>query len=64
MTKEEKMTHALNILQQLNPVRNDSDAYQYALVEWALGNGEKPKPEDFWVDNLTVQDRAILGLGR
>jgi hypothetical protein len=43
-----KMSAALKILAEHNPLRNDFDEYLLDIAEWGLGlEEEKPNPEDF-----------------
>jgi len=43
-----KLRCALQEMMQFNRIRNDLEAYLYALGEWALGDiKEKPNPEDY-----------------
>ena len=46
---KENSVEALKILQSLNPIRNDVDAYLYDIAEWGLGNrNEKPDPSEYY----------------
>jgi len=42
--KVANMKEALEINKKYNHIRNDLDAYLFDLIEWALGNEEKPEP--------------------
>ena len=47
---EKYATNIENVLKELidlNSIRNDLEAYQYHLCQFGLGNGNKPKREDF-----------------
>ena len=44
-----KIKEVLIEYQKFNSVRNDFDAYLYALGEWALCGGPKPNPADYGV---------------
>jgi hypothetical protein len=44
----DKATTALSKIKELNQLRNDYDAYLFALSEWGLGmRQEEPKPRDY-----------------
>ena len=45
-----KAYQALHILSMYNGMRNDLDAYLYAVYEWAVNNKQKPNPDDFGLD--------------
>ena len=46
--KIKRMTNALEIIQEFNNLRNDTDAYLHSVIEYALGDiDEEPKPEDY-----------------
>lgn len=47
--KIEKMTDVLEALQEFNRLRNDTDCFLRALVEYALGREQKPNREDYGV---------------
>ena len=42
-------TEALKILKKYNPLRHDTDAYLFEIVDWGLGKREKPSPVDFGI---------------
>ena len=44
---EHTRKRALNILKLYNPLRNDLDAYLLDIIEWGLGECERPDPKDF-----------------
>lgn len=46
-SRYENAVEALEMLKTNNPLRNDRDAYLFAVVEWGLGKGEKPTPEEY-----------------
>ena len=49
----DKIITALNIAKAYNRLRNDEDAYCYAIIDWALENKEnKPNPEDYGLMEL------------
>ena len=41
------MKAALELLQDINPLRNNKDAYMWDVADWGLGNIEKPDPENY-----------------
>jgi len=41
---------ALEILKKYNRLRNDLEAYLYYVIEWALGEGPKPNPKDYGIE--------------
>lgn len=44
----EKLENTLKEIMELNPLRNDFDAYLFALCEYAvIGTKEKPNREDY-----------------
>ena len=49
--KIDKLIEALKAYQEYNKIRNDLDAYLYAMGEWALGPGglTKPQKEDYGI---------------
>ena len=55
---EEKEIMALLILKKNMPLHNDFDAYLFDIIEWGLGNGDKPNPENFGLPKNT--EDAIL----
>jgi hypothetical protein len=44
-----KIKEALEAYQKFNSVRNDFDAYLYALGAWALSGEPKPNPTDYGI---------------
>jgi len=49
--QSDKMRFALEQLKKYNQLRNDLDAYLFALIEWALGERDKkPNPESFGLE--------------
>ncbi len=62
-----KIKKALIEYQKFNSVRNDFDAYLYALGEWALCGGPKPNLADYGVkspNKALNHKRAKSGLVR
>uniref|UniRef100_A0A6H2A420 Uncharacterized protein n=1 Tax=viral metagenome TaxID=1070528 RepID=A0A6H2A420_9ZZZZ len=51
MTTKDKLIFALSEYQYFNRIKNDLDAYLYALGEWALSPEDltKPRKEDYGV---------------
>ncbi len=45
MTREDKMREALEILRLHNNLKNDHDAYLYDIIDWALFDYPKEKPD-------------------
>lgn len=50
MINIENAVEALKELQKYNRVHNDLESYLYEVVEWGLGNREKPLLYDFVED--------------
>ena len=46
----EKAIEALVEYQKFNSVRNDFDAYLYAMGQWALNGEPKPDPDDYGIE--------------
>ena len=44
---EKKMKEALELLQDLIRLYDDKDAYMWDIVDWGLGNGDKPDSKDY-----------------
>ncbi|MFP4310204.1 MAG: hypothetical protein ACLFRG_22810 [Desulfococcaceae bacterium] len=41
------MEIALREIREVNPNRNDAEAYIEALIAWALGEEDRPEPADY-----------------
>ena len=53
MKQIQNIVFALQEYQRLNPQSNDTDAYLYALGQWALGLADgKPDPKDYGITDL------------
>jgi hypothetical protein len=53
---------ALRVLMSYNRMRNDLEAYLYAVAQYGLGEIEKqPNPEDYGVEPIVI--RASTGAG-
>ena len=53
------LIESLKKYQRFNGLRNDTDAYLYALGEYALGeSNEKPSPDDYGI-NFSNATRGI-----
>ena len=47
LPKNEKVFIAIEEIIKYNHLRNDLDAYCYAMYEWAIKGEPKPRPEDY-----------------
>ena len=53
----DKLIAGLKEIMYRNPLRNDRDAYNYYLAEWAMGLREsKPRAKDFGLHSLTPEE--------
>ena len=54
MTDDEKinpLTEALKAHRRVNRLKNDTDAYLWAMIDWAFGEGDdRPAKEDYGIN--------------